>query len=159
MRCIRCRCRFDPVDGLSEMIMTRIAPCVIAALALGLAACTNPYDPVQRGLGGAYWERLLALPLGERRVAGREPPSELRSEGQPGYSGGSLLHLHLHRAPITLPSLRISRLRISGLPTVGLWVPRLLGLWVSGLWIPWRLCISRLLTGSAMDREWAEAPG
>jgi len=51
---------------------------------------------------GAYWERLLALPLGERRVAGREPPSELRSEGQPGYSGGSLLHLHLHRAPITV---------------------------------------------------------
>src|SRR6516162_4999530 len=105
---------------------------------------------------GAYWERLLALPLGERRVAGREPPSELRSEGQPGYSGGSLLHLHLHRAPITLPSLRISRLRISGLPTVGLWVPRVLGLWVSGLWIPWRLCISRLLTGSAMDRECLE---
>src|SRR5271156_5531977 len=32
--------------------MTRIAPCVIAALALGLSACTNPYDPVQRGLGG-----------------------------------------------------------------------------------------------------------
>ena len=32
--------------------MTRIAPYVIAALALGLSACTNPYDPVQRGLGG-----------------------------------------------------------------------------------------------------------
>src|SRR5882757_9456152 len=32
--------------------MTRIASYVIAALALGLSACTNPYDPVQRGLGG-----------------------------------------------------------------------------------------------------------
>src|SRR6516162_2661225 len=108
---------------------------------------------------GAYWERLLALPLGERRVAGREPPSELRSEGQPGYSGGSLLHLHLHRAPITatqptdipLTDIRATHSGALGTP--------LLGLWVCGLWIPWRLCISRLLTGSAMDREWAEAPG
>ena len=50
---------------------------------------------------GAYWERLLALLLEERRVAGREPPLEPRSEGQPGYLGESLLHLHLHRVPIT----------------------------------------------------------
>jgi hypothetical protein len=81
--------------------MTRIAPYVIAALALGLSACTNPYDPVQRGLGGAYWERPLERPLGQRRVAGREPPSEQRSAGQPGYLGESLVHLHRHRAPIT----------------------------------------------------------
>src|SRR5256885_10612816 len=33
-------------------MMTRIVPCLIAALALALSACTNPYDPVQRGLGG-----------------------------------------------------------------------------------------------------------
>jgi len=73
---------------------------------------------------GAYWERLLALPLGERRVAGREPPSELRSEGQPGYSGGSLLHLHLHRAPITatqptdipLTDIRATHSRALGTP-------------------------------------------
>jgi hypothetical protein len=32
--------------------MTRIAPYLIAPLALCLSACTNPYDPVQRGLGG-----------------------------------------------------------------------------------------------------------
>jgi hypothetical protein len=36
------------------------------------------------GSAEAYWERLLALPLEERRVAGREPPSEQRSEEQPG---------------------------------------------------------------------------
>jgi hypothetical protein len=50
---------------------------------------------------GAYWERLLALPLEERRLAGQEPPLEQRSEGQPGYLGGSLLRLHPRRAPIT----------------------------------------------------------
>jgi hypothetical protein len=32
-------------------------------------------------LVAAYWERLLVLPLEQRRVAGREPPSEQRSEG------------------------------------------------------------------------------
>src|SRR6266446_318237 len=52
-------------------------------------------------LVAGYWERLLVLPLEQRRVAGREPPSERRSEGQPGYLGESLLHLHPHRAPIT----------------------------------------------------------
>jgi hypothetical protein len=50
---------------------------------------------------GAYWERLPALPLEERRLADQEPPLEQRSEGQPGYLGESLLHLHSHRAPIT----------------------------------------------------------
>src|SRR5229473_6468929 len=52
-------------------------------------------------LAGAYWERLLVLPLEQRRVAGREPPSEQRSEGQPGFLVESLQHLHPHRAPIT----------------------------------------------------------
>src|SRR5215469_6275165 len=48
-----------------------------------------------------FGERLLVLPLEQRRVAGREPPSERRSEGQPGYSGASRRHLRRHRAPIT----------------------------------------------------------
>src|ERR1700730_18219444 len=52
-------------------------------------------------LVGAFWERLLVLRLEQRQVAGREQPSEQRSEGQPGYLGESLLHLHPHRAPIT----------------------------------------------------------
>jgi hypothetical protein len=52
-------------------------------------------------LVGAYWERLLVLPLEQRRVAGREPLLERRSEEQPEYLGESLLHLHPHRAPIT----------------------------------------------------------
>ena len=35
------------------MIKPRIAPCVVAVgLIFGLSACTNPYDPVQRTIGG-----------------------------------------------------------------------------------------------------------
>ena len=49
----------------------------------------------------ACGERPLVLPLEQRRVVGQEPPSERRSEGPPGYLVGSLLHLHLHPAPIT----------------------------------------------------------
>jgi hypothetical protein len=47
------------------------------------------------------WEPHLVLPLEQRQVAGREPPSEQRSAEQPEYLGESLLHLHPHRAPIT----------------------------------------------------------
>src|ERR1700747_3085306 len=56
-------------------------------------------------LAEAYWERLLARPLGERQAAGRGPRLEQRSEGQPGYLGDSLRHLHHHRAPITATQL------------------------------------------------------
>ena len=52
-------------------------------------------------LVAAYWERLLVLPLEQRQVAGREPPLEQRSEGQPGYSGELRVHLRRHRAPIS----------------------------------------------------------
>ena len=88
MRCIRCRCRFDPVDGLSEMIMTRIAPCVIAALALGLAACTNPYDPVQRGLGGGLLGAASGAAIGG--AAGGGPGAALGAAigGATGIFGG-----------------------------------------------------------------------
>ena len=102
--------------------MTRIAPYVIAALALGLAACTNPYDPVQLGLGGGILGAASGAAIEQRRVAGREPPSEQRSEGQPGYLGESLLHLHPHRAPIMatqptdilLTDIRATRSRVMG---------------------------------------------
>jgi len=37
----------------TEMPKPRIIPCVVAiGLVLGLSACTNPYDPVQRTIGG-----------------------------------------------------------------------------------------------------------
>ena len=57
--------------------------------------------PFNAVLAEEYWEPLLALPSEQRQVADRELLSEQRSEGQPGYLGGSLLHLHRHQGPIT----------------------------------------------------------
>jgi hypothetical protein len=59
------------------------------------------------------------LPLEQRRVAGREPPSEQRSEGQPGYLGESQVHHLRHPAPISatqptdllLTGIRVTRSR------------------------------------------------
>jgi hypothetical protein len=51
-------------------------------------------------LAGAYWERLLVLPLEQRRVAGRERPSEQRLEVQPGFLEESQVHHLRHPAPI-----------------------------------------------------------
>jgi hypothetical protein len=68
---------------------------------------------------GAYWERLRVLRLEQRRVAGREPPSEQRSEGQPGSLGESQVHHLRHPAPISatqptdllLTGIRVTRSR------------------------------------------------
>ena len=56
--------------------------------------------PFNVALVGAYWERLLVLPLEQRRVAGREPPSEQRLEVQPGFLEESQVHHLRHPAPI-----------------------------------------------------------
>ena len=44
----------QPVEpGDTEVTGLRIFPCVVAVwLILGLSACTNPYDPMQRFVGG-----------------------------------------------------------------------------------------------------------
>jgi hypothetical protein len=78
--------------------------------------------PFNAALVGAYWEPLLVLPLEQRRVAGREPPSEQRSEGQPGYLGESQVHHLRHPAPITAtqptdipaPDIQATRSRAMG---------------------------------------------
>jgi hypothetical protein len=80
--------------------------------------------PFNAALAGEYWERLLVLRLEQRRVAGREPRLEQRSEGQPGYSGESLVHFHPHRAPITatrptdllLTDIRVTHSRVLDTP-------------------------------------------
>jgi len=139
--------------------MTRIAPYVTAALALGLSACTNPYDPVQRGLGGgilgAFWcchwssggWRAGSRPRSSDRWGNRDSRG---SCDNPSTATGHLLRLPGLR--VQLPCLWISRLsvpclRASGLRAAGLWLPRTFGISRLSrslrLWIPRRLRTSR----------------
>src|SRR5438067_6995838 len=74
-RCIRCRWLVRPRLTASGAIMTRIAPCVIAALTLGLSACANPYDPVERGFGGGLWGAASGAAIGA--AAGGGPGAAL----------------------------------------------------------------------------------
>ena len=122
--------------------MTRIVPYAIAVgLALGLSACTNPYDPVQRGLGrGHIGSRFWCCDWsGGGWRAGSRPRSSHRRRNRNSwrscdYTSARARHL------LRLPSLRISRLRISGLCAGGLWISGLLGILrlfrSSGLWLP-----------------------
>src|SRR5712672_4713069 len=68
--------------------MTRIAPYLIAALALSLSACTNPYDPVQRGLGGGILGAASGAAIGA--AAGGGPGAALGAAigGATGIVGG-----------------------------------------------------------------------
>src|SRR6266404_2810682 len=68
--------------------MTRIAPYVIAASALALSACTNPYDPVQRGLGGGILGAASGAAIGA--AAGGGPGAALGAAigGATGIVGG-----------------------------------------------------------------------
>src|ERR1700740_2663818 len=107
--------------------MTQIAACAIAALALGLSSCTNPYDPVQRGLGGGILGAASGAAIGA--AAGGGPGADLGAAigGATGIFGGvasTSATGHL----FWLPSLRISRIRISRLRAVERWVPRPLGI-------------------------------
>src|SRR5437762_2220790 len=56
-------------------MMTRIAPCVIAASTLGLSVCANPYDPVERGFGGGLWGAASGAAIGA--AAGGGPGAAL----------------------------------------------------------------------------------
>jgi hypothetical protein len=78
--------------------------------------------PSNAASAGAYWERLLALLLEQRRAAGRGLPSGRQSEGQQGYLAESLLHLHRHRAPITAiqpTAIRFTGILLTGYPAYG----------------------------------------
>src|SRR5690242_14938080 len=68
--------------------MTRIAPCVIAVAGLGLPACTNPYDPVQRGFAGWLWGAASGAAIGA--AAGGGPGAALGAAvgGATGIFGG-----------------------------------------------------------------------
>lgn len=73
---------------LGKVTMIRIAPLAIAALALGLAGCTNPYDPVQRGLGGGVLGAASGAAIGA--AAGGGPGAALGAAigGATGIFGG-----------------------------------------------------------------------
>ena len=81
--------------------MTRIARYVIAALALGLSACTNPYDPVQRGLGGGILGAASGAAIGA--AAGGGPGAALGAAigGATGIVGGVASTPPPPRAPIS----------------------------------------------------------
>src|SRR5947208_15017455 len=68
--------------------MTRFARFVIALAALGLSACTNPYDPVQRGLGGGLVGAASGAAIGA--AAGGGPGAALGAGlgGATGIVGG-----------------------------------------------------------------------
>jgi hypothetical protein len=68
--------------------MTRIASFVIAVTALSLSACTNPYDPVQRGLGGGVLGAASGAAIGA--AAGGGPGAALGAAigGATGIFGG-----------------------------------------------------------------------
>ena len=89
--------------------MSRIAPYVIAALALGLSACTNPYDPVQRGLGGGILGAASGAAIGA--AAGGGPGAALGAAigGATGIVGG----VATTPPPATGHLLRLPSLRIS----------------------------------------------
>jgi hypothetical protein len=91
--------------------MTRIAPCVIAVAALGLSACTNPYDPVQRGFAGGLWGAASGAAIGAAAGGGPGAALERRWEGRPEYSGASRAHLHHHRAIITATQPTVTDIR------------------------------------------------
>jgi hypothetical protein len=68
--------------------MIRRVPCLIAVAALGLSACTNPYDPVQRGLGGGVLGAASGAAIGA--AAGGGPGAALGAAigGATGIVGG-----------------------------------------------------------------------
>lgn len=76
----------DHRSGKATII--RIAPFMIAVLGLGLAGCTNPYDPVQRGLGGGILGAASGAAIGA--AAGGGPGAALGAAigGATGIFGG-----------------------------------------------------------------------
>jgi hypothetical protein len=73
---------------LGKATMIRIAPLAITALGFGLAGCTNPYDPVQRGLGGGVLGAASGAAIGA--AAGGGPGAALGAAigGATGIFGG-----------------------------------------------------------------------
>jgi hypothetical protein len=74
--------------GRSEVVKRTIAFCVTSALILSLSACTNPYDPAQRFVGGGLLGAGAGAAIGA--VAGGGPGAALGAAigGATGAIGG-----------------------------------------------------------------------
>jgi hypothetical protein len=81
------------------MIKPRAIPCVVAAgLFLGLSACSNPYDPVQRTIGGGLIGAGSGAQSGPRQPVGMVRRSVPRSVERLERRGVSSLR---HRRHVT----------------------------------------------------------
>ena len=73
----------------SAMIKPRIAPCVVAVgLIFGLSACTNPYDPVQRTIGGGLIGAGSGAAIGAAAAGGHGAALGAAVGGAVGAVGG-----------------------------------------------------------------------
>lgn len=71
------------------MTKPRIIPCVVAiGLVLGLSACTNPYDPVQRFIGGGLIGAGSGAAIGAAAAGGHGAALGAAVGGAVGAVGG-----------------------------------------------------------------------
>jgi hypothetical protein len=74
---------------MSELTKRRISACVVTAgLVLGLSACTNPYDPVQRTIGGGLIGAGSGAAIGAAAAGGHGAALGAAVGGAVGALGG-----------------------------------------------------------------------
>jgi len=83
--------RLEPVGAelMIELKKLRIFPrVVVVGMALGLAACTNPYDPVQRTIGGGLIGAGSGAAIGAAAAGGHGAALGAAVGGAVGAVGG-----------------------------------------------------------------------
>jgi hypothetical protein len=71
------------------MTKRQVTPCVIAVgLMLGLSACTNPYDPIQRTIGGGLIGAGSGAAIGAAAAGGHGAALGAAVGGAVGAVGG-----------------------------------------------------------------------
>ena len=83
--------RLDPMGAqlMIELKKLRISPrVVVVGLVLGLSACTNPYDPVQRSIGGGLIGAGTGAAIGAAAAGGHGAALGAAVGGAVGAVGG-----------------------------------------------------------------------
>ena len=81
----------DEADGDWEMTIPRITSGVVAAgLLFSLSACTNPYDPIQRTIGGGLIGAGSGAAIGAAAAGGHGAALGAAVGGAVGAVGGLL---------------------------------------------------------------------